>query len=64
MIFLTLFKYFTGVPLLFINHNTILLEKPSRASHQASDQVCHLFEPFNSQDLIVNSPLLLLHITL
>ncbi|KAJ7379442.1 Small subunit processome component [Desmophyllum pertusum] len=28
-----------GVPLLFINRNTILLEKPSTASHQASDKV-------------------------
>ncbi|CAH3164681.1 unnamed protein product [Porites lobata] len=28
-----------GVPLLFINHNTILLEKPSSASCQASDKV-------------------------
>ncbi|XP_073229741.1 rRNA-processing protein UTP23 homolog [Porites lutea] len=30
---------FLGVPLLFINHNTILLEKPSSASCQASDKV-------------------------
>ena len=43
-IFLALFTFFTGVPLLFINHNSILLEKPSRASYQASHQVCHLFK--------------------
>lgn len=28
-----------GVPLLFINRNTILLEKPSTTSHQASEKV-------------------------
>lgn len=35
----SLLQKIPGVPLLFINHNSILLEKPSRASYQASHQV-------------------------
>ena len=31
--------FISGVPLLYINHNAIVLEKPSKLSHVAADKV-------------------------